>query len=220
MFEAKEILSQNNDWITLVFFTIFVILVAIKFFFNERLAHTSMLLFSKKYLAIYYSKEKKKVFNNFQVLFFLVQLLTFSLIFFEILRYKVPSFSQLDGNIFVLIFICVFLYFVVRFLIGFFLASIFNFNEFHKKLLYEKSNYFNSLVISILPFLLVLFYTESYQLVFFKITLIVFLFLLTLRYVLVLRNNKKVIFGNLFYFILYLCALEIGPLVIILKLTI
>ena len=54
----------------------------------------------------------------------------------------------------------------------------------------------------------------------FKITIFVFLFLLIIRYSLLLINNKKLIFNNLFYFILYLCALEIVPLVIILKLTI
>lgn len=220
MFEAKEILSQNNDWITLVFFSIFVILVIIKLYFNERLAHTSILLFSKKYLAIYYNKEKKKVFNYFQILFFLVQILTFSLIFFKILTYKKPSFTPLDGNIFLIILIGVSLYFAIRFLIGFFLAAIFNLTEIHKKILYEKLNYFNSLVVSMLPFLLFLFYAETDQSIFYKIALVVFGVLLVLRYILVLRNNKKLIFSNLFYFILYLCALEIAPLVIILKLTI
>ena len=220
MFEAKEILSQNNDWITLVFFTIFVILVIIKLFFNERLAHTSILLFSKKYLAIYYNKEKKRTFNYFQILFFLVQILTFSLIFFEILTFKKPSFTHLNRNIFLIILIGVTLYFAIRFLIGLFLAAIFNLTEIHKKILYEKSNYFNSLVLSMLPFLLFIFYAESYQIIFSKVTLILFVVLLTLRYILVLKNNKKLIFSNLFYFILYLCALEIAPLVIILKLTI
>jgi hypothetical protein len=55
---------------------------------------------------------------------------------------------------------------------------------------------------------------------FFKITFLVFVILLVLRYSLVLVNNKKLITNNLFYFMLYLCALEIAPLAIILKLTI
>ena len=219
MFEAKEILSQNNDWITLVFFTIFVILVIIKLFFNERLTHIGILFFSKKYLAIYYNKEKN-IFNYFQILFFLVQILTFSLIIFEILKYKNLHFTSFNGNIFLIILIAVSLYFTIRFFIGLFLAAIFNLSGIHKKILYEKSNYLNALVVSVLPFLLFLFYTESYQIIFLRIVLIIFVMLLVLRYILVLRNNKKLIFSNLFYFILYLCALEIAPLVIILKLTI
>lgn len=220
MFEAKEILSQNNDWITLVFFIIFIILVAIKVFFKERLAHTSILFFSKKYLTIYYSKEKRKTFNYFQFLFFLVQLLTFSLIIFEIQTYKEPSITPLSINIFFIILFIVFLYFVLRFFIGVFLSSLFNFTEIHKKILFEKTNYYNVLAISMLPFLLFLFYAGDYKNIFSKIALIVLVVLLIYRYMLVLGNNKKLILNNLFYFILYLCALEIAPLVIILKLTI
>ena len=219
MFEAKEIFSQNNDWITLVFFTIFVILVIIKLYFNERLRYLSILFFSKKYLAIYYNKEKN-IFNYFQILFFLVQILTFSLIIFEIIKYNNPNFTSLNGHIFVIILAAVSLYFIIRFFIGLFLAAIFNLSGIHKKILYEKTSYFNSLSVSVLPFLLFLFYTDSYQILFLRIVLIIFVTLLLLRYMLVLRNNKKLIFSNLFYFILYLCALEIAPLVIILKLTI
>ncbi|NQV78269.1 MAG: DUF4271 domain-containing protein, partial [Lutibacter sp.] len=63
-------------------------------------------------------------------------------------------------------------------------------------------------------------YLSEYKGLLFEITFLVFLLVLILRYVLILLNNKKLIFNNLFYFILYLCALEIAPLIIVLKLTI
>lgn len=220
MFEAKEIFFQNNDWITLVFLTIFVILVIIKLVFNERLRYTSVLFFSKKYFATYFNKEKKNIFNWYQVLFFLIQILVFSLIFYEISSYFEPVFQYLNVHIYLIILAGVLLYFTIRFLIGWFLAFIFDLGEIHKKIHYEKLNYFNSLSLSILPFLLFLFYADNYKSVLSKTTIIVFILLLVIRYIWVIRNNKKLIFSNLLYFILYLCALEIAPLVIILKLTI
>ncbi|SNR39834.1 protein of unknown function [Lutibacter agarilyticus] len=220
MFEAKEIISQNNDWIALIFLTIFIILVVIKLSFSERLNYTSTLFFSKKNFATYANKENRNIFNMFQILFFVIQLLVFSLLFYELLAYLKPTFKTLNLYNFLIILAGVFLYFALRYLIGVFLASIFNLSEIYKKMVYEKTNYLNSLCISILPFLLFLFYTDNYKIIFSRITLILFVFLLLVRYAWVIRNNKKLIFNNLLYFILYLCALEIAPLVIILKLTI
>lgn len=220
MFEAKEIFYQNNDWIALVFFTIFIILVIIKLSFAERLNYTSVLFFSKTNLATYFNKETRNIFNLYQILFFVVQLLVFSLLFFEIVAYVKPILKPLNLYQFSLILAVIFLYFAFRYIVGVFLATIFNLTEIHKKFLYEKINYFNGLSLSVLPFLLILFYTDEYKIVFSRITFIFFIFLLILRYVWVVRNNKKLIFSNLLYFILYLCALEIAPLVIILKLTI
>lgn len=220
MFEAKEIFYQNNDWIALVFFIIFIILVIIKLSFAERLNYTSVLFFSKTNLATYFNKETRNIFNLYQILFFVVQLLVFSLLFFEIVAYVKPILKPLNLYQFSLILAVIFLYFAFRYIVGVFLATIFNLTEIHKKFLYEKINYFNGLSLSVLPFLLILFYTDEYKIVFSRITFIFFIFLLILRYVWVVRNNKKLIFSNLLYFILYLCALEIAPLVIILKLTI
>jgi hypothetical protein len=144
----------------------------------------------------------------------------FSLLFYELAVYLKPTFKPLNFYDFLIILAGVFLYFAFRYLIGLFLATIFNLTEIHKKFVYEKTNYFNSLSLSMLPFLLLVFYVDSYKIIFSKIALTLFAFLLLLRYVWVVRNNKKLIFNNLLYFILYLCALEIAPLVIILKLTI
>jgi hypothetical protein len=220
MFEAKEIISQNKDWIALIFFTILIILVVIKLSFKERLNYTSTLFFSKINFATYFNKENRNIFNMFQILFFIIQLLVLSLLFYVLAVYFKPNFKPLNLNSFLIILAGVFLYFVFRYLIGLFLATIFDLTEIHKKFVYEKASYFNSLSLSVLPFLLLVFYTDGYKNIFSKATLILFMFLLLVRYVWVVSNNKKLIFNNLLYFILYLCALEIAPLVIILKLTI
>jgi hypothetical protein len=220
MFDAKEIIYSNNDLVSLIFFTIFLILAIIKIVFKERLYHTSILFSSKMYLTIYFNNEKTNVFNLFQILFFLAQLLVFSLIFYVAITYFDPTFGALNVKTFLIITSGIAIYFGIRYYLGMFLSFIFNLPKIYKILLYEKINYFNNLILWILPFLLFTIYTINYKIIFIKITLFLFIFLLIIRYILVLKNNKKLIFSNLLYFILYICALEIAPLVIILKLTI
>jgi len=219
MFEAKEIIPENTDWITLVFFIILMLLVLVKVFYNQRLQDTSMLFFSKKTLSVYFNKEKKISLNWFQFLLFIVQLLTVSLFFYLIARQFNLNNALLNSHLYLIIIGFVLLYFGIRFFLGLFLAFIFDLKPFHRIVLYEKVNYFNNLILWILPIIILLVYAPEYQSELLKISIVIFISLLILRYVLVLRNNKKLIFNDLLYFILYLCALEIAPLVIIFKLT-
>lgn len=219
MFDAKEIIPQNTDWITLVFFIILVLLVVVRIFYSQRLKDTGMLFFSKNKLSLYFNKEKKIGLNWFQISLFLVQLLTISLFIYLIISYYNKNFTAFNSHLYLIIIGFVTLYFGIRFFLGQFLAFIFDLKPFHRIVLYEKVNYFNNLILWILPFILILVYAQKYQSTLLKVSIVVFISLLILRYVLVLRNNKKLIFNDLLYFILYLCALEIAPLVIIFKLT-
>lgn len=219
MFEAKEILHQNTDWIVLVFFVIFSILTFLKISFEDRLYQTITLFFSKKNLSVYFNKEKINVFNLFQSSLFLVQILIISLLFYVLIGYFKTFFQPLNFKTYTLILLGVILYFGFRFVLGFSLAYVLNLTNVYKKILFEKINYFNTLILWIIPPLLFLIYTDKNQNLFLWITIILLVILLILRYGLILNNNKYLIFKNLLYFILYLCALEIAPLLIILKLT-
>ncbi len=220
MFEAKEIIHQNHHWVSLVFLAILIFLTLAKVLYKDRLLHTATLFISVKYLFIYFGKEKNDIINLFQFLLFMVQLLVLSLLFyFANDRWQFsPELNGLNG--FLLLVGSVGLYFCFRYLMGLFLAEIFNIKNKYSRIVYDKVSYFNNLILWILPFLILSIYANIYKESFFKITFSILTVLLILRYSLILLNNKKLIINNLFYFILYLCALEIAPLAIILKLTI
>jgi hypothetical protein len=220
MFEATKIIHQNNDWITLVFIIIFIVLALTKTLFKDRLYHVFRLFFFKYHLSIYFNKEKLTPFNLFQTLLFIVQLLVLSLVFYFSSAYFQFESNFFNFNSFILIVCWVGLYFSLRYLIGVLLSFLFNLKKEYNKIVYDKITYFNNLILWILPFLIFSVYFNEYKKLFLEITLSLFVLLLTLRYGLTLLNNKKYIFNNLFYFILYLCALEIAPLIIILKLSI
>lgn len=220
MFEAKEIIHQNHHWVSLVFLAILIFLTWAKVSFKDRLLHTASLFFANKYLFIYFNKEKNDIINLFQFLLFIVQLLVLALLlyFANNLWQFSDRLNALNG--YLLLVAGVGLYFCLRYLIGLFLAEIFNIKSKYNRIVYDKVSYFNNLILWILPFIMLSAYANIYKEYFFKITFFVLVILLILRYVLVLVNNKKLIVNNLFYFILYICALEIAPLAIILKLTI
>lgn len=219
MFEATKIISQNNDWMAFVFLMILFLLTLNKLFFNDRILHTSTLFLQKRFLLIYYNKEKSVVFNLFQVIFFLIKILVISLI-----AYHINVFFKIYENInglkgYSILLSGVVIYFLFHYLIGVFIAEVLSFGKIYNKIVYEKISYFNNLILWVLPFLIIYTYTHSFNTFFFNILFFLSLLLLAIRYGLLLYNNKNLIFNNIFYFILYLCALEIAPFVIILKLT-
>ena len=221
MIEAQEIIKQDNNWITFTFLFIITLIAALRFIYNERLVNISTLFLSKKYLLIYFNKEKNSVQNLFQIILFIIQILTISILIY-LSGAVFPTFISIENslNTFIFIILGVIFYFSIRYFIGKFIAFIFNLNALQNKLTYEKINYLNNLILWVLPFLIIAFYNTSSNYLLLKITFTITFILLIMRYILLIVNNKKLVFNGLFYFILYLCALEIAPLVIILKLTI
>jgi hypothetical protein len=219
MFEAKEIISQNNDWISFIFLGVLVLLTFIRIRYNDRILHTTTLFFQKKYLFIYFNKEKNSVFNGFQTPFFLIKTMTISL-----LLYHINIFFNINSSLiwlkgYGIILICVSIYFLIHYLIGLLISEALSFQKPYKKVVFDKLNYFNNVILWILPLVVIYTYTDSYKVFFFNFLFLFSIVLLVLRYGLLLVNNKNLIFNNIFYFILYLCALEIAPFVIIFKLT-
>ncbi|WP_413468706.1 DUF4271 domain-containing protein [Lutibacter sp.] len=220
MFTAEEIVRLNNNWIALVFIVILLVLVVVNFFFGKRLYRTNRMLLTKSYVQTYLNKDKGKFFAVFSSLLFAVQILTISLLFYLIFTHFSIKKEVSSLNLYLFILGIIAVYFILRYLIGFFLANLFQLKELFLKLSFEKSNYLSNIILWILPLLLLSSYAKYFQLTMIKITLVFFVIMLIFRYVLLLVNNKKVILNNLFYFILYICTLEIAPLILILKLTI
>lgn len=220
MFEATKIISENNDWITIVFVVILLMLTLVKILFSDRLYNTSTLFLSKKYLSIYFNKENNQYSKIFNSVLYFVQVLTLSLVLYLSVIYFQLQFKIKGFNLYVLLLLGVSFYFFARYLIGLILAFIFNLKNERKRIIFEKRNYFSNLVLWLLPFLVLTVFIHKYEKLLFEITFTLFVLLIIIRYGLLLLNNKKLILNNLFYFILYICALEIAPLIIILKLTI
>lgn len=205
---------------TYVYLVIFISLVVVRLLFDQRLYQNTTLFFSRKYLAIYFNREKRNTLTLFQTILVIPQILVIALFFTYIGNFFYPDRLPLSFESFYKILIGVTLYFGLRFLLGIAISAILNLRKAHNRILYEKTSYFNNIILWILPFLVLTSYTPYNHEFNLKFTGVIFVILAFMRYGLLIMNNKKLIISNLFYFILYLCTLEIVPLIIISKTTI
>ena len=213
-------LLLNNDWITIVFLIIFILLVVVKLLFKERLFELLSLFFSKKYF-LKYSKESPLIFNGFNALFFVILNLILSLfILIFAIQYKPELIDNQSFYLFININFGVTLFFFFRFILGYALGVLFGVKQQQLLLSFSKMSYLFNNVLFILPFLVFTFFIKKHNFLVFQFTLLLFSTLLIMRYIFILRTNKSLLDKHWFNFFLYLCALEMAPLLLILTIVI
>lgn len=217
MFRAAPIpFNVNHFWITLVFIFLLITMAFQNLFFNKQFMASYFLFFKNKFTTTYFLRTKIKIFTPFQLLFFSIQSITGGLLLFLInKKYAFYTSSLPDFALFLLFILSIITFCCVKYALLFFVSFLFNKQKENKKLVYEKIAYFNTVALWG-SFLLVLFYYGNLPILY----LAYFICILVLSsYYLIIKNNKKFILNNLFYFILYLCTLELAPLILIGKLT-
>ncbi len=220
MIYLTTLLLIKSDWTTFTFVIVVFLLAISKWLYKDRLFHLISIFFSKDYF-IKYGKDTQLIFSWFNCLLFLVQALILSLLIVAYITLYKPTI--IDSNslyLFSLSFLAVILFFGIRYIVGKVLAIIFELNKAHDYLTFAKMSYLYSSVLLIIPFVFLTYYIKTYNLLLFQLTILLFTILLIVRYVNILINNKKIIFRRLFYFILYLCALEIAPILLTYKILV
>ncbi len=219
MIEATERFMFTKDWITIIFVLLFGLFVLSKYLNHDRFSRLFSLLYSRNYLVLY-QKQTPILVNSFHIIFGIIQVLTFALtIFIGIKAYNSIA-RELELTLFLTILAGVFTFFVLRFFVGKFLAIIFEKEKDFEYVTYLKMSYLSNFCLLIFPLLLIAYYTRYDSAGFSLFIFIVATILLLLYYALIIKNNQKMILRRLFYFILYLCALEIAPIILLYKLFI
>jgi len=206
---------ENKDWATLLFVVAFALVAITKSTYETRFSEFSKLIFSDKYAKIYRDTSNLK--GSFIMGLFFVQVLSFS--FFILLTMDIFGFKSSNGyeslktDWILYIQIATFLlYFILgKFLIEKIVATSFNIDEFVSLFNLQKATYRTYIGVLILPINAILFYSDniptSVPLVIIGVSLCISLF----SYFISIKTYQNVIISKLFYFILYLCALEIAP---------
>ena len=211
----REVIS--NEW-----FTVFIVLglVAItlsKQLFSVRFNDFIAVLGNSKYLKIY-SRDQKFIDGFDSLLFFN---LIISLSIFGFLAYSnLVQPVKFDILIFLKIVFGVAALVLIKVLLERLIGSLFEIDKLIDYYLFQKTSYLNFSGFVLLPINVLLLYTiqPSKLIIFVCIGLI---FLINLVGIITsIKSYQKMILNNLFYFILYLCALEIGPYLILYKLII
>ena len=219
LIEATERFVFTKDWITLIFVLLFGLFALSKYVNNERFVRLFSLVYSRNYLVLY-QKQTPVLVNSFHIIFAVIQVLTFALTIFIAIKAYNSVARELELTFFLTILAGVFTFFVLRFFLGKFLAVIFEREKDFEYVTYLKMSYLSNFCLLIFPVLLIAYYAQYNSVKFSFFVFILAVILLLLYYVLIIRNNQKMILKRLFYFILYLCALEIAPIILLYKLFI
>jgi len=204
---------ENIDWVTVIIFGSLLLIVIAKSTFYNRFLNFIILPFNNKYIFMY--NKKDKLINWFHIFFTLFQIVNFALFLF--LSWKALFESDEDQNLyfFPVILGAVLLFLVLKVFLQLTNGFIFKSNREISELIFKKISYLNYSGIIMFLANVVLSYVlkDSKPVVF--ITFLLILLINTIGWITLLRNHQKFITHNFFYFILYLCALEIAPWVII-----
>src|SRR6187402_1961622 len=201
-------ITDTNDWVTLVFILSFGIIALTKSIYENRFEDFSKLIFSDKYIRIY--RDSSHLMGMFSISLFFVQIISFSF-FIQITLSTYGYGSKTDWILFVQIFTFVIYFILSKFLIEKIIATTFKMEEFVEQFNLQKVTYRTYVALILLPIDIILFYYGSYLKNIPLLVLYSIIVLNILIYVYSIKNYRKEIFGNLFYFILYLCTLEIAP---------
>ena len=199
---------EPKDWATYLFIFTFALIAIAKTAFETRFSDFLRMLISDKYIRVY--KDTSHLMSGFNVLLFLVQIISFSF-FIQLVLSHFFAFSKTDWVLFLRIFTFFGIFILSKFLIEKIVAAVFNIEEFAEQFNLQKVSYRTFIGIILLPVTVYLFYNNSSSNISFYCIITVILAINIYTYLISLKIYQNLLIGKLFYFILYLCALEIAP---------
>jgi len=200
---------ENKDWATLLFVLTFAVVAMTKSAYENRFSEFSRLIFSDKYAKIYRDNNHMK--SSFTVGLFFVQVVSFA--FFILLSMNIfdNTVKKTDWILFIQI-ATFLLYFILgKYLIEKIVAASFNIDEFVELFNSQKVTYRTYIGVLILPINAILFYYSNIPKIIPLVIIGIALCISVYSYFISIKTYQNVIISKLFYFILYLCALEIAP---------
>ena len=202
---------QFDDWYTAIIIASLIIMVSAKILNPSRFRQ---LINNSNYLRIYIKDHK--FFNLFDILLFtnfcINAVLIMSLFYSTLNKFNIKfnDFIALSGLLGLVV--------TGKFLIEFIIGSIFEIKDISFRHIFQQISTLNILGIILLPLNALSVFSYPKQLLLFVIIFSISCLIMLYSLLKSIKNNQKLLINNFFYFILYLCTLEIGPYVILCKL--
>jgi len=201
-------ITDNKDWATFLFVLTFAIIALTKSVYENRFGDFMNLLFSDKYNKVYRDGSHLK--SGFTISLFFAQVISFA--FFIQLTLNLFGYASKTDWIFYIQIITFLIFFILsKYLVEKIIATAFNIEEFVEQFNLQKVTYRTYIGLIILPINIILFYYDTISRIIPLIIISTVLILNIITYLISIKKYQNLIFGKLFYFILYLCTLEIAP---------
>lgn len=210
--QALEKITYSNSWITILLLLLFASIVLLKTINAKKLKEIFFAIINFTLIEDE-DLEGSSFFDIFQIVIFLFSLSTISLLVYKI---KLYYSSDNSGNItsFLTFFGGLLFYFLIKRIFEYALSLLFLMKNNLQFFMISKTDYLYSISFLLYIAMILCEYANINEIYVFCFAV----FLLAVRFVFILIRNKKLIFNKLFYFILYICALEIAPLFVLFKL--
>lgn len=200
---------ESLDWVTLIMVGCILIIAILKVIYPKRFNDFIRLPVSNNYFLAKGKSEELR--HPFSILLFVIQLISISLF--------VNLFFLEKGKANVLLFLqilfVVFVFIIVKTSIEKMIGAIFSIEKLIDHYIYEKLSYRNFLSLLLIITNLIFYFSIkpdlNILLILTGILFLVNMLILSFSY----KNYRSLIFNNLFYFLLYICALEISPYIIL-----
>ena len=203
------------DWITLLILSSLVLISAAKMVQTTRFNDFVELVFTNKYFSMY--DKGSKVFSTFNLLLLANQIVVVSVFIFLLLVQINPEISLNNHIVFIRVIGFYTLFIALKFYLEKIIANLFSMDKDIDRYLYQKLSYRNLISMMLLLINLIFLYALKPNTLLFGIIIFVVLFSNILSLIYSYKTQEKLIRSNIFYFILYLCALEISPYYILYK---
>ena len=214
--QAIERHVVSLDWITLSLIGALLLLAIVKTAYPQRFEDFLSLLSSNKFMM--FRGKKNKAFHPFNILLFLVQLISISLLLYLFFNFFWEETALDPLFVFIRIATAYGSFVMLKFGLEKIIANVFGLDDYIDSYLYQKISYRNFIGLILLIPCLIFIYTYSPTAFALYTLLAIVVFINFFSLLLIYRKNQNLFTGNWFYFILYLCALEIAPYIILYKL--
>ena len=210
-----ERISPDTDWITLLLVACVIVITIAKMVYPLRFQEFLKLPLTNKYFFVFGKNDP--FYHPFTILMFVLQCICIPLAIYLALQWGYPE--MIVTNTFLYVQLCTgFIVFVLaKIILEKIVGIAFNIEPLVNQYVYQKLSYRNLMALALFLSLFFLVYIIPFS----EIILIVFSLVFTSLNAIALfysyKTNGKLIFSNFFYFILYLCALEISPYIILYK---
>lgn len=213
--EFSQRLIESNDWATYLLLASFVLFALSKYFYPKRFHEFSMLPLTNQYFFVHGKNDE--INHPFNIMLFVAQVICVSIFVFLLFRVFNPAEIEKNEWLFLQICTAYSVFVLIKFSLEKIIANIFSVDELINHYLYQKLSYRNFLAILLFVANLIFLYIYQPQ----PLAMLIFCSAIVLFNAIALlysyKKNGKVILHNFFYFILYLCALEISPYIILYK---
>ena len=193
----------SNDILTsLILFSILLLLILKKI--DSEIFYDNLQLRKKKLLGKLYNNDFIS-FRLINIVYLLIFLINLSILF------TIFSNGEFNLNIFKNHIYYIGLFVFLKYLLEKFIGWLFKFKKVCNNYLNTKLFYFNTLGILVLFLNILSVFSENFNEELVNVSLIVILLYLIISHFTIFFSFKNLIYKNWFYFILYLCTLEIIP---------